>query len=403
MQEGVPDIRQTPFTGPSNHVRQIFNELRNLGHQVRLLAAFDRKIMKSDDLENFSEVKIPIWNNVGLRILEKGIRRVQSELRLPYLALFNSFRFAAACHQELIGYNILYERMGWMGYGGNLASKLNHIPLILEVNGDHLNELKMLKMEPHGAQRWISIQLMGWAIRRASYSVTTGEGWRSSHIERWGVAPSRVSVIENGTELVRLLTRERLGCFRQEEVTNDITSLVYVGAIEPWNGIQILIRSISKVIHEGINVRLEIVGAGSLFDDIKRQVVELGLESCVHFSGNLAIKQVAEILSDADIGLSPYCGRTEYSGLKLLDYKAAGLATVVSGLNGEPKIIKHGRTGLIVPPCDEDQLKNAIVMLCSDVELRRKMGKEARIEAEELHDWSNSAKKLEEIFLTLLN
>ena len=66
----------------------------------------------------------------------------------------------------------------------------------------------------------------------------------------------------------------------------------------------------------------------------------------------------------------------------MLDYKAAGLVTLTSGENGQPDIIRHGETGWIVPPCDEDALAQAIVALCANPQLRRKMGQNARIEAE---------------------
>jgi hypothetical protein len=35
MQAGVPDIRGLPLSGPANHVKYIFEELRNLGHEAK--------------------------------------------------------------------------------------------------------------------------------------------------------------------------------------------------------------------------------------------------------------------------------------------------------------------------------------------------------------------------------
>ena len=59
---------------------------------------------------------------------------------------------------------------------------------------------------------------------------------------------------------------------------------------------------------------------------IELLVHELGIEEWVVFTGHLSAHQFASHLAGADIGVSPYCGRVEYSGLKLLDYKSAGLA-----------------------------------------------------------------------------
>ena len=168
MQEGVPDLRQCPPSGPANHVIQVFKELKNQGNQLCLIACMNEKILKSDDLVNYCEIHAR-WLNLGtFRLIESLLRRVQFELKLPYFALFASIRFAQACQQELAGYDIFYERMGWMGYGGTLASRRMGIPLILEINGDHLDELKMLRIEPHGIQRWLSLFIMRIASKTSS-------------------------------------------------------------------------------------------------------------------------------------------------------------------------------------------------------------------------------------------
>jgi glycosyltransferase involved in cell wall biosynthesis len=114
------------------------------------------------------------------------------------------------------------------------------------------------------------------------------------------------------------------------------------------------------------------------------------------------IHQVADYLAQADIGVAPYCGWMEYSGLKLFDYKAAGLAIIASGQNGQPATIKHGTTGLIVPPCDEGSLCEAICQLAEDEELRLKMGKAARVEAEQIHGWDHTTALLEGEFNQIL-
>ena len=132
----------------------------------------------------------------------------------PYAALFESIRFARACAKELVGFDVLFERMGWFGYAGGLASRLLKIPLIYEVNGDLLSELEMKGIAPRGMQRKISLSLMRWAVHVPVHIVSTGEGWRQRFIEQWKVPSDRIDVIENGSELVHLLSREQLGVFQ---------------------------------------------------------------------------------------------------------------------------------------------------------------------------------------------
>ena len=403
MQAGVPDIRQKPLSGPAIHVKHVFDELINLGHQLRLLAVIKGRIWKSDDLESFEPVTVKRIDKGLFRQFEKVIRRIQFELKLPYAALFESVRFAQACRQELAGYDLFYERMGWMGYGGAIASRWLGIPLILEVNGDHLSEMEMLGNAPQGMQRWLSTMITQVAVRQAAGVVATGEGWRNKFIERWDIEPAKVTVVDNGSALVDLLQREQLRSFLQTGGRNEAVNVVYVGAFEPWHGIPILLKAVAKVIAQDMLLQVVLIGSGSELDRIKKLIGDLKLEEIVTLTGQLGAQQYALYLAEADIGVSPYCGRYEYSGLKLLDYMAAGLATIASGENGQPAVLEHGRTGWIVPPCDENTLCEAIVYLTKNPNLRRKIGQAARIEAEQCHSWRSSAEQLSELFGEVLN
>lgn len=402
MQKGVRDVRTPPFSGPANHVREVIKELRNLGHQVRLLVHLDDRIWKSDDLAVFEPVSVRWMDHGPVRLLERVIRRGQYELQLPYLSLFESLRFALACCQELRGYDVLYERITWVGYGGGLAARWLKAPLVLEENGDQLAFMDSLGIAPQGLQRRLEVVLMHKAIKRASHVVATGDGWREHFTELWRVDRDKVITVENGTVLVELLRREQLRSFRANENQDQITTLACLGGFYPWHGVTILIRAFARAIAQGAQVRLLLIGSGPGENEARGLIKHLNIGDFVTFTGQLSAKEFALLLAEADIGVSPYCGRVEFSGLKLLDYKAAGLATIASGRNGQPAIIKHGQTGWIVPPCDEDALSEAIIQLSSDPELRKQMGRRARIEAENRHGWDHTAQQLEQLFTQLI-
>jgi glycosyltransferase involved in cell wall biosynthesis len=405
MQAGAPDMQLQPRSGPAAHVWHVCRELQALGHEVSLLTAADNRLWRSDDLVEFHPVQVRMDHGM-LRLLERGTRRIQSTLHLPYLHFFDSMRFASACWQELGDCDLLYERMGWMGCGGAIAARRSGQPLVLEVNGDHLAEYEMLGVAPQGIQRKASLQFMRWATAQAAWVVATGEGWRRRFLQRWPVDPARVSVVENGSEVVQLLTRADLANFQDGATapsqasgsTSRPVRLVYVGAFEPWHGILVLIKALATVVGRNRGVHLDLIGDGSARPEIERLIAEFHLEPYVTLHGFLRIEQAAPVLGHSEIGLSPYCGRVEYSGLKLLDYKAAGLATIASGEGGEPAVLRHGATGWIVPPCDVEQLAEAVLTLCADAPLRRQIGQAARSEAEAEHSWRHTALQLQAIF-----
>ncbi|MCC6456208.1 MAG: glycosyltransferase family 4 protein [Caldilineaceae bacterium] len=401
MQLGV-DIRQAPFDGPANHVRHVIEHLRCRGHQVRVLVRLQETIWKSDDLITFEPVPVPRIDRGALRLLERAIRRLQSELKLPYAGFFESVRFALACCQELEGYDLLLERRSWMSYGGVLAARWLRLPIVLEDNGDPLADLAAKGQEPQGLQRRLSLAIMKRATHSAAHIVASGDGWRAACIQRWGLDPVKVTTIENGTVLTEMLQREQLRSFQANDDPKQIPVLVYVGGFYPWHGIPVFLRALAQAYAQGAKARVILIGAGSGMDEARQLSSALGLAECVSFKGQLPTTAYAPYLADADIGLSPYCNWAEFSGLKVLDYKAAGLATIASGRDNQPATLRHGHSGWIVPPCDEAALTEAIVRLTGDCELRRRMGQNARIEAEQLHGWQHTVERLETLFSTLV-
>jgi len=66
-------------------------------------------------------------------------------------------------------------------------------------------------------------------------------------------------------------------------------------------------------------------------------------------------------------------------------------------------VLQHGQTGWIVPPCDVDQLAEALVALGDDAPLRRCIGQAARAEAEAEHSWRHTAVQLQAIFARVVH
>ncbi|MEW6406609.1 MAG: glycosyltransferase, partial [Chloroflexota bacterium] len=262
LQEGVPNIRKKPFSGPANHVVYVIQELKKAGHQVSLLAKLDNKIYISDDLENFRPVEVRFLERGLIRLFEKIIRRIQYEFNLPYANFFESLRFAFACRQVLSDCDIYFERMGWLGYGGAIASQLQHIPLIWEINGDHIDEFKIRGITNAKSQQQLSYYLMEKATRKICHAVASGEGWRQKYIDRWRIEPTKITAVQNGSAIVDILQAEDLKNFRPVESVQPIR-IVYCGGFEVWHGIPILIHAVRHAIDSGCDLHVTLIGSGS--------------------------------------------------------------------------------------------------------------------------------------------
>jgi glycosyltransferase involved in cell wall biosynthesis len=402
MQQAA-NIWQAPYDGPANHVHHTIRELEARGHSVSVVANLDGRLVTSEHMDAARPVGRLTTERGPRRLAERIVRRVQRQLRLPYANWFDSLHFAQACQQELAGAALLYERMSWMGYGAGLAARQMGIPLVLEFNGDHLHDLEAKNMAPRGLQRLLSLALMKAAVGRADAIVASGSGWRKQFLQRYPIDPRRVTTIENGTDLVHSIQRSQTRPFCPlEEGPGQRIEMVYLGGFSPWQGVEVLLRAFRRVLDAGVPAHLTLIGAGTRYSESQRQVIESGLSEAVCFTGQLPVETYAPLLAAADIGVSPYCGWKEYSGMKLFDYKAAGLAVVASGEGGQPETLQHGETGWIVPPCDEDALTAALLQFCTDHELRRTIGRAARIDAEKRHGWEQTAAQIENLMQTII-
>lgn len=396
MQQGV-DFRAEALDGPGQHVAEVVDHLRELGHDVPVVIGIDGQfLVASSTVQPLNRSE---WRDILSRpgLVERALRRVQRVLRLPYLNLFESWRFARACQRVLSKCDVLYERVSWTGFGGVMAARLLNCPLVVEYNGDPLHDLDAKGIGPHGVQRKLTARLTGWAIRQADWVVASGEGWRQQLVETWRVDPARTSLVENGTGLVETLERSDLRSLKLKTTGAGTLALVYLGGFQPWQGVGVLLGAVAEARSFGIDVTLTLIGDGPGKDEMYDQAAELDLVGVCTFTGRLMPEHYGGLLAEADAGVSPYCGWAEFAGLKILDYKAAGLPTIASGRDGQPSTITHEVTGLVVPPCNGHALAAAIVRLAEDPSLRRKMGQKARAEAEQQHSWGIAAQSIESI------
>lgn len=182
-----------------------------------------------------------------------------------------------------------------------------------------------------------------------------------------GDAP--IEVIPNfvDTDHFRPADSDRLDDTTREKV------LIHSSNFRPLKRVGDVVRVLAAV-RQKIPAGLILVGDGPERAQTEALVAELGLSSCVRFSGMR--HDVLRLLQESDLFLLP--SLTEGFGLAALEALACGVPVVASRVGGLPEVVSDGETGLLCESGDVDEMASAVLRVLRDPALHRKMSRAAR-------------------------
>jgi glycosyltransferase involved in cell wall biosynthesis len=148
-------------------------------------------------------------------------------------------------------------------------------------------------------------------------------------------------------------------------------------------GLGDLIRAIGMLDRE--QCELEIAGAGPDELTLRQLAAGLGVSHRIFFSGTPDRDTLARRYRESDIFALP--AREDFSGDVLVQALASGLPIVATNVGGISEMVEHGENGLLVPARDPAALASAIRHLVDQPDLRTRMGRENRANAEARLSW----------------
>lgn len=194
----------------------------------------------------------------------------------------------------------------------------------------------------------------------------------SAHI---GIQESRVRPVQNAIPhdyfyqpQERALCRAEFG-FRDEDVV-----IGFTGRLEKVKQLDLLIDTFAKVHAQYPNVRLLIVGKGSLQAELEAQAVSLGVDDAVIFAGFRT--DIPRLLAAMDI----YSQVTGNEGLSLsiLEAMAAGKVVVASEVGAIHEVIIDDQHGIIITQQQLGEFAQILSQLVASADLRYQIGENAR-------------------------
>lgn len=146
--------------------------------------------------------------------------------------------------------------------------------------------------------------------------------------------------------------------------------VVSAGRFSHYKGFGHLVRALRDV----PDARLVMVGDGETRSAVEEVVRREGLADRVALAGRLPDEQMHALMAAADVFCLPSVERSEAFGVVLLEAMALGTCCVSTDIPGSAPgwVVRHGETGLVVPPADETALAAALNRLAGDAPLRQR-------------------------------
>ncbi|HVB74623.1 MAG TPA: glycosyltransferase family 4 protein [Ktedonobacteraceae bacterium] len=163
-------------------------------------------------------------------------------------------------------------------------------------------------------------------------------------------------------------------------------TLVYTGTFEKYQGIDLLLRSVSEVCAEFPSARYVLVGGKH--EQIERQRLlaqELGIADMVCFVGQRPIEEMPQYMALANILLSPRSEGTN-TPLKLYTYLRSGKPVLATAIHSHTQILMPGMAKLVAP--SPQALAQGALELLRNPQQAAELGMRGKLVAEEHYSWA---------------
>lgn len=193
------------------------------------------------------------------------------------------------------------------------------------------------------------------------------------------VDPDKISLIYptiNPTSLANHVSAEAI---RERHGLANKKCIVTVGRLIERKGHDIVIQSLPAILNEIPEAHYVIVGTGPYESQLKRLVMELGLENSVTFAGYVSQKELGGYFSMCDVFTMisreiVETGDIEGFGIVYLQASSFEKPIVAGNSGGVPDAVLHEQTGLLVNPTDPNEVSVAITHILQNPALAKYFG-----------------------------
>jgi len=372
------------------HIRGVVHGLRELGHEVDIVSfpgadpeakQVAKPAMTAEPSQARSKSplsRLAEWTKNAPQYVFEWF-----ELLYNLIAFKNLYQTAKNKQSELI-----YERYSLFMVAGILVAKFRGIPIVLEINDSAL----VVRVRPL-YYRKLAALVEKWIIKNATGLVFISTEFKKIIENECGAIPPSV-VSPNGAN-INNFSPEKFDnhTLKHSLGIEDKIICGYVGAFNPWHGLEWFVDLIIPRIKEKPNLVLLLIGDGISYHKIKAVVEEFGAEAQVCMPGRVAHSQVPEYIAAMDYAVLPD-SNIYGSPMKLFETMAMGKGMVVPAFPPIEEVIEDNHTSWIFPAGQHHACVEKVLELADDPEQLQRVGKNARDYIVQHRQWRHNAEQL---------
>jgi glycosyltransferase involved in cell wall biosynthesis len=329
----------------------------------------------------------------------------------PFMPAFRDelIRFA---RRERIDYDVIHGNFWMSGWVATELKRQFGVPVVQLFHA--LGTTKRRHQREADTSPSDRIDVERDIVRSVDRVIATCPAEQADLMREYRAEPGRLEVIPLGVDLELFRPKDRRAARAQIGLglRDDDFVVVYVGRVLPRKDIRNVISALAHLGKHGdeqcARIKLLIVGGESRLPDpattpelgeLQRLAEELGVADRVIFTGKRRQDELRDYYGAGDVMVTtPWY---EPFGLTPLEAMACAKPVIGSDVGGLSFTIRHGETGLLVPPRSPEALGAAIRALLDDPDRRVTMGVAGRDRVERDFTWRSVAEHTASLYETI--
>ena len=188
-----------------------------------------------------------------------------------------------------------------------------------------------------------------------------------------GVASQKIELIYNGVNLDRFKEQQKSTDLLDRYGLEEKRVILTVGRLVERKGIDLVIRSIPRIVSRFPDIHYLIVGDGPYRSVLEQLAQETGVADRVTFAGLVDDNELVGHYALCNVFVMPNRelpdGDTEGFGLVFLEANACGKPVVAGKAGGTSDAVRDEYNGLLVDGTNVDELATAVIRILADEQL----------------------------------